>query len=268
VLGEQTRRWSLRAGSGGIVGELVLAMAQNFGAAKSHKGLMCGIVSCFLLLFSIPIALFLTCRSGCGNDPLTRLIMDEETYPVPGDAAKFKPFDALAGIRERVGKDARLTEVEIWLVRSDGTVDLTATYTPSPRVLYTFVRPAKNPPAEMPPIGAGRKEGDIWLEEVKVECFRPGQVRHVKKMGGSVNKEYRFSNEGMVLTFGSPSMGTLPEDLGSPKVSVEEIWSVAIGKGAPKEAVARITWSSRGYEFRVDGWDSILRWDETGDLRD
>ncbi len=240
----------------------------QIGRKRRPFKLACGIIGCLIAVVVIPLALIISCQPGMWlMEMINTAIMNEETFPVPGDAERFEPFAALDGIRERVGADARLVSITISFVDSNGRVDLSADYKPPPRVEYTFVRTPKNPPEEMPPLGAGRGPDDVWIERVKVECYRPGQVRHVVSRGGDINKEYRFKNKGMVITKGSPTIGKLPGGIGEPKLSIESMWAAAIERGAPREAVAVIDVDEDGYRFRINGWDGTLRWKLDGEPR-
>jgi hypothetical protein len=193
---------------------------------------------------------------------------DEETYPVPGEASRFRPIDALAEIRQKAGKEARLTQLRIDFIKSDATVDLTAEYKPGPSVTYTFIRPSASPPKNLPPVGAGRAPDDIWIEEVEARCYLPGQMSLITKTGGAINKRYQLVNKGYVVKVGSPRMGKLPEELALTKVSIEAMWAAAIAKGAPKAAVARIEYEVDESSFSIDKTNVRLRWDANGALKD
>src|SRR5688572_5316503 len=69
-------------------------------------------------------------------------VMDEETFEVSRPGA-FDPFAGLGEVQPRVGSAARLVSIEASGVRPDGTLDLTAEYTPAPRASYKFVEPTE-----------------------------------------------------------------------------------------------------------------------------
>lgn len=195
-------------------------------------------------------------------------MMGEETYPLKSDAKRFDPFAAIPEIRERVGAKAHLIEVEASFVRSDGTMDLTAQYKPAPRVTYKFEVPLDKAPDNAPPVGAGRSPGDIWIQQVEVDCYEPGQGRSVTRISGGSKTQYSYRNEGMDIDRNTPSMGKLKPDLGQPKVSTTALWKAALAKGAPSDAVARIKFDEEGYDFSVSGVDADIELDRDGKPRE
>src|SRR5206468_6698954 len=75
-----------------------------------------------------------------------------DTREVPGNATRFDPVAAFPGVLDYAGKDAQLTSLKAYFVRSDGMMDLTANY--NPRAEYEFIIKVP-PPADAPPVGAG-----------------------------------------------------------------------------------------------------------------
>jgi len=195
-------------------------------------------------------------------------MLGEETYPLASDPKRFDPFASVEDVRSRVGAKARLTKVEASFVRSDGTMDLTATYVPGPRVTYTFQVPLDKAPADAPPVGAGRAPGDVWVQTVRVDCYQPGQRSSVTRISGGSKTQYQYTNEGMDVDRGTPQMGKLEDDIGKPVVTTAELWKRGLAKGAPKDAVARIGFDKDGYEFSVTGVDADVELDKNGRPRD
>lgn len=195
-------------------------------------------------------------------------MMGEETYPFKADTKNLDPFAALGEVRQRAGKNARLISIEASYVRSDGTMNLEATYKPAPRISYKFQVPLDKGPKDAPPIGAGRGPNDVWVQDVTVECYEPGQRRHVTRIGGGSRSEYNYINEGMDIDRGSPSMRALAEDLGHPKMSPAALWKIAIEKGASKDAVATINYDKDGYEFYISGTKVRFECDPSGKVKD
>jgi hypothetical protein len=115
-----------------------------------------------------------------------------DTRPVPGDPRNFDPVAALPGVREYAGEGAQLVSIEAYYVRSDGTLDLNASY--RPYTTYKFYREVP-PPADAPPVGAGGKAGGKWYEPVQVRASEPGQWYHVTRTGGGVSQEFSYKNE-------------------------------------------------------------------------
>lgn len=174
-----------------------------------------------------------------------------ETYKIAGDVRHFDPYKELPQIRAKVGAGAILKEIDAEYVRSDGTMDLEATYKPPPTVEYTFVMPLAKPPADAPPVGASRGPDDKWYQEVRVSCGHIGQRYTVRRMSGGSSTQFSYTNEGIEIDRHSATSGTIPTDLGDPKVSCAQIWDMALKAGAPKDAVAIIRLTSSGYDFGI-----------------
>jgi len=199
---------------------------------------------------------YLTCSNFIAG------LMGEESYAISGDNRRFDPFAKLPEIKSRIQATARLVSIQATFVRSDGTMDLKADYTPFPQTEYIFVRPLDKAPENAPPVGAGRGPDDIWYEEIRVKCYQPGQRRHVRRMGGDVNAEYSYVNLGMEVERGSPRSGQPDPAIPDPKCSTQELWKIALAKGADPNSVARISYDKSGYGFRIDRTDLSFKCDE------
>ncbi len=229
-------------------------------AKKIKTRIGCGIGGCILGTFGfVFLILYLTVFSNsCAK------MFGVETYPVSGNPRAFDAFAALPEIRAKVGEKAVLMEVDARFVKSDGTLDLNAAYKPAPNANYTFVLPLDEAPKGAPPIGAGRRPGDIWTQRVTVQVYEPGQTRHVTRIGGGSSTEYNYRNEGMDINRGAATMGNLDRALPEPRLNAKEMWKVALEKGADKDAVANIEYDSNGYSFQISALKVFLYWDMEG----
>jgi hypothetical protein len=205
-----------------------------------------GCIFAFVIVGFVGFIVWFTMFSnGCAR------VMGIETYPLQGDVQHFDPFKELPQIRARAGQGAVLTEIEASYVRSDGTMDLKADYAPAPEVQYTFMVPSK-PPENLPPVGvAGRKAGDEWFQRVRITCGSIGQTRHVTRISGGSKSSFNYFNEGMEIDRGTPQSGESKSDIGDPKLSSTDLWTIALMKDAPKDAVAIIRYRDRGYDFNI-----------------
>ena len=224
------------------------------------KKVGCGVCGCIFgtggfVFFILWLTLF---SNTCAR------MMGEETYPISGNPRTFDPFAALPEIRAKVGEKAALIEVEARFVKSDGTLDLKASYNPAPNASYTFILPLDEAPKDAPPIGAGRKPNDVWTQRVDVRVYEPGQRRHVRRMSGGSSSEYSYTNEGMDIDRGTPTMGNLDRTIAAPRLTTQEMWEAAIERGADKDAVANIEYDDSGYTFRISALDISLQWDKDG----
>lgn len=231
-------------------------------SGKVGKKVGCGICGCIVgfLGFIFGIIYLTTFTNYCAR------MFGEETYPVAGDPSRFDPFASIAHIRSKVGAKAILLEVRASFVRSDGTLDLNAKYRPAPDANYDFRAPVTKEPKDAPPVGAGRKPGDVWVQNVSVRVYEPGQHRSVSRISGSSRSSYSYVNEGMDIDRATPQMGSLEDGLPDPKLTAKEMWDFAISKGADKDAVARISYEEDGYEFNITGLNFYLYWDIDGKL--
>jgi hypothetical protein len=110
----------------------------------------CGIVIIILLLVLVPIVLVGIFASNILNSvtssfgglgsigdivsTVSSAMEPPESQSITGDASEFDPMVGLAQAQEMAGEDARLATIDATYVRADGTMDLTATYSPAPRI--------------------------------------------------------------------------------------------------------------------------------------
>ena len=183
----------------------------------------------------------------------------EESAAVSGDPISFDPVASLPEVKEFSGEGSKLLSIDAMYVRSDGTLDLTAT-SYRPTVDYEFYRETAAP-EDAPPIGAGGSIERKWYETVTVSVYRPGETRHVTSMGGGINKSYYYTNKGMDRSVDGPT-GVVPGvELAEPKCSFADLWKVALEEGAAEDAVAMIEYTEDGYDFSISGLDINLEFD-------
>lgn len=179
-----------------------------------------------------------------------------ESRPIPPEttAAAFDPVIVLAGLRSWAGDNALLGEIFASQVRQDGTLDLTATYTPAPYVEYTFYRQVERP-ADAPPVGAGGSNTGPWYEPIEIRAYRPGQTSTITSTGGGVSVRAQFMNQGFALERDDPEANAFNSDesLLDPRCPFSDLWAQAIARGAPADAVASIRYTADGYEFNITG---------------
>lgn len=178
-----------------------------------------------------------------------------QTKPVPGGLpAAFDPISTYADVATFAGEGALLVSVDASQVRSNGTTDLTATYSPAPRVTYEFAKEVPRP-ANAPPVGAGGTSGGQWYQPITIEAYQPGQTRRVSQSQGGARFTYTYVNEGMTRNVDAPttSVSGFTKPLDPPTCAFSELWRVALEQEAPADAVARIEYSSAGYRFVISG---------------
>jgi hypothetical protein len=228
-------------------------------APKKGTGLGCAILSFLMVLLtvgSIGFGVLAGVSAIFGiNFPILTTIMTaltgveaEQTQPIKTDANNFDPFVGLAQAQELAGPDALLVEITAYYVRSDGTMDLYASY--SPRVNYEFVRKIPRP-EDAPPVGVAGSTNGQWYEPITVEVYKPGSHRSVSTISGGSRVSYSYVNEGMVRDKDSPTTSEPGEILPVPECTTQQLWEMALRKDAPRDAVASITYDADGYDFNI-----------------
>jgi hypothetical protein len=195
---------------------------------------------------------------GFGNmiATVSSAIQPPETQAIVGDPAQFDPLEGLAQAQKFAGADAKLATITATYIRADGTMDLTATYSPAPRTAYEFLREIPRP-TDAPPVGVAGSSSGPWYEPISVEAYRPGQVSRVTSSGGSVSTQYTYTNEGMLKKVEEPTTNPFDEIAPEPECQFVDLWETAIKEGAPEEAVAIIEYNADGYSFVISGTDGI-----------
>ncbi len=185
-----------------------------------------------------------------------------QTRAVPGAASSFDPISAFQVAREFAGPDAQLISFRASNVRSDGTLDLTATYSPAPRVEYNFAREIPRP-ADAPPVGAGGTGAGPWYEPITVEAFQPGQRRQITTVNGGVRVSFQHVNEGLTRSVSAASTNLSGKLVDAPQCSLKSLWQAALeaNRKAQKDAVAIISYDSDGYDFVISGLGVSLHFD-------
>lgn len=214
-----------------------------------------GRVGCLLRLIPLTIAGIL-----CVKFILYPLMItgfgSADTRPVPGEASSFDPIASMADIRAYAGEGAQLVSIDANYVRSDGTMELTAEYSPSPYVEYDFMREVPRP-ADAPPIGAGGANTDPWYEPIEITASQPGKWWTVS----SSSSEYSYMNQGMERETSRARNGLSGAIVPDPVCSFAELWAVALKKDAPASAVAIIEYNEYGYDFSISGLSVDLNFD-------
>lgn len=177
-----------------------------------------------------------------------------QTQPVQTDANNFEPFVGLAQAQALAGPDAFLAEIRAIYVRSDGTMDLYAAYSPS--TYYEFVRKIPRP-EDAPPVGVTGSTNGQWYEPVTIEVYRPGSHGYVSTFSGGNRVTNSYLNEGMLRTSDTPTTSGPGAFLPDPDCTAQQLWETALKKDAPRDAVAYITYDADGYNFNISGVISL-----------
>jgi hypothetical protein len=190
------------------------------------------------------------------------------TAPVPGgDPRRFDPLAGYAVARELAGAGAELDSISIELVRADGTMDLLADLPTRPTTTYEFWRPAL-PPATPLPIGAGGSLSGAWHERVTVTAQRPNSTPALfYGFTAGLNRWSPYSraaeivNKGLVRQVDRPQADRTSAAAAPPVCPPARLWQVAIARGAPPDALARVHYGAGGYRFEIRGTPISLAFD-------
>lgn len=165
--------------------------------------------------------------------------------PLSGNPGRFDPLFALpevadfAGIREPV----ELISFSAYYVRSDGTMDLNAPYTPAPHIEYLFLHELV--PATTP----GSEEAAPQYELVTVEIYHPGEEREATEVIDGETVTYTYGNEGMIRYTQPPTESPDVTVAPQPACGLYQLWAVAVTQGVPQDGVAVIEYNADGYTF-------------------
>lgn len=181
----------------------------------------------------------------------------EPTEPPPGNAAQFDPVQSFRAVQGYAGEGAEFASMEARFVRSDGTLNLTADYKPSPTVDYVFYRTVP-PPADAPPMGTTRSASSTWQARIEVQLSKPGQRYYVNRQSGGIKATYNYVNKGMKREENSPSLMPVNQSRPSPTCSFRDLWQQAIQQGVPQDGVATISYDGE-YRFQQYGNNKLLR---------
>ncbi len=168
----------------------------------------------------------------------------DDTIPIVGDPQNFNPITSLTAAQQLAGPENPLVAMEARFVRADGSMNLEADY--GPLVVYTFRGKGHvNPDL---PLGAGGGVPKDRFFDVRAEA--PHTVHPGDEDGNS------FMNLGLMrMARSEPLARTEPAP--QPTCSFAQLWADALKMGAPKTAVAVITYDAGGYAFRIE--DTPLR---------
>lgn len=167
-------------------------------------------------------------------------IFFDQSWFVPGSASSFDPIARYGDIVSFAGSDLQLTRLQADYVLSNGTIDLYANYNPS--VDYYFAREI-DPPGGRKPIGVGSTPEGQYFETVYVTVEED---------------EFPFTMDRSNFTSTTPEEKTFAP---APTCSFATLWEVALERGAPQSAVAKISYDDDGYDFTIDGTTTRLEFD-------
>jgi hypothetical protein len=153
---------------------------------------------------------------------------------VPGDPSHFDPIASYETIHDFAGETLDLDSIVISYVRSDGTLDLKAGYDPT--VNYRFFHELSTPPPSAPPLGSKGVTDQKWDDQVEVLV----QPTRIISIGGNV--------QGLTA-------------ISAPKCTMKRLWSAALEKGAPPDAVASVVINKSGYNFSIRNTKISLHFD-------
>lgn len=175
-----------------------------------------------------------------------------QTAVIDGDPARFDPVAGLNQVMGLAGPGARLELLRASGVRRDGTIDLTAAWSPAPYAAYELHRDAPAPKTA-PPLGAGGSADGRWYQSLRVEAAKPGRRRQVTRIGGGVAQRDWYVSRGLDIDVGDVSGKPGRRPVPPPACSFARLWDAAVAQGAPSDAVARVSYDAQGYFFNIPG---------------
>lgn len=179
-----------------------------------------------------------------------------ETRPISGDVSRFDPLASLTEARAFAGEGVQLASLRAAYIRADGTMDLNATYDPKPDTEYVFVREVPRP-ENAPPVGVAGSTDGPWYEVITIRAYQPGQTSRITSTGGGINFSGQFTNQGYSRRAAEPTTSLFDPPTVDPACPFTQLWSVALERGAPADAVAIITYDADGYTLVISGVVSL-----------
>jgi hypothetical protein len=160
-----------------------------------------------------------------------------------GDVTHFDPIATYAAVSKQAGDGAKLERISFNYVRSDGTLDLTASY--DPHVYYFFYKEMDGAPTNAPPVGAGGKLNQHWYRPIDIDVKR-------REDSGTIS---------YIDQYASDATNEAKHPVAAPTCPLKGLWDVALGKGAPPKAVATIYYDTGGYNFTINDTSVSLQFD-------
>lgn len=186
-------------------------------------------------------------------------VFTDEVWLVPGDPDKFDPVASYAMVVDYAGADVQLTQIEALFVQQDGTLDLNASYEPSPEVRYLFYRQTRNNDA---PTGTAASDA-IWHRRIQVTISQPYEWVFVTSSPNDIPGVSYDLNLGMDRDREAEQLAVPFPALPAPECSFADLWSTALANhDIPDDAVATIIYDARGYNFIIQGTPINLIFDQ------
>jgi hypothetical protein len=204
-------------------------------------------------LYWLAMLLLASCSSMCA-------FPGSQELPVGTDIHRYDPVAAYPAILAVAGSGHQLSTLDTWYVREDGTQDLAASYVSASQkdvAQYNFIGPQKGRDPNTP-VGAGPADAPRSVVDVKIS--------EPRSISASINNQPQsnYKHLGMMV---SRYDSTVKPDTVQPPCPFSKLWTIARTKGAPAGAVAQIRYSSRGYEFKIEGTPVDLRFDTSCALK-
>lgn len=175
----------------------------------------------------------------------------EHSWFLKSDASHYDPIASFQEAQDKAGADAKFYQLEARYVKPDGTMELTANYTPGPQATFSFYRDV-DAPKNAPPAGVSGA-GSNWYETINILVEHPWQSYSVSSMSGGGRSRYSYFNFGIKKDSKSPTTNKPGETVDPPKCPLADLWKIAISKGADAKAVSTVTYDTHGYKFEIVG---------------
>jgi|GEM_PF-6769899 len=182
---------------------------------------------------------------------------NKNTSGIPGDMRQYDPIKNLPKIQQFAGKDVKLANIKAVYVKSDGTMDIKAKY--SPNVTYLFVKKINEIIDKDVPIGVKDKRTINTVEEITIKVTKPYYYTNLAN-----DSTHRFPGMERYARKTSNNYEKLIAD--TPKIGFDKIWEMALKQDVPENAVAMIEYDNKGYHFYIDDTNIDLYFDINGGL--
>jgi hypothetical protein len=191
--------------------------------------------------------------------PIIALI-DPNNSCIKGDPSSFDPIGQYETVKHYAGgDDLDLVSILINYVKRDGTLDLYAAY--EPRVIYKFYKPITIEESKDTPLGTETNRPVYKL--VTVTISKPYQFELWTYKPGSTKGTFHLG-----MSKESYDVSVQPKKSVKPSCSIKKLWDnvLELDKKVPKNAVAVITYTDRGFRFSIKDTKYHHRFDPAGNF--
>ena len=179
---------------------------------------------------------------------------------IKGDPSSFDPIKKYETVKHYAGgNDLHLVSIQVNYVKTDGTIDLYANY--KPNVRYDFYKPITTETNKEMPLGV--KGSHPGYKLIRVKISKPYRFEFWAYKPGSTKGRFHL---GMFKE--SYDVFSQPKKAFKPNCLLKKLWNnvFELDREIPKNSVAVITYTNRGFSFSIQNTKYYYTFDPDGNL--